>query len=515
MTGLDAHLRVTRGTFALDLPLTVAPGEVVALIGPNGAGKSTALRALAGLLPLTGGHVRLDGRALDGDGPPVPPERRRCGVVFQDHLLIGHLSARENVAFGPRARRVPARTARAAADAWLGRLGLTSHADARAATLSGGQAQRVALARALATEPDLLLLDEPFAALDAGTRRAVRDLLRAHLAERPRPVVLVTHDAADAADLADRAVVLVDGRPVAELGRSELAAAWDAGAATVPWRGDGARLGQGEEETVRDDAVRDETVPDEPVQDAPVGHEPPGDEPPGDEPPGDEPPGDEPPGDEPADDRPAPEAVPPPPAVPTLRVGVVVLAGGTARRIGGGDKTALDVGGRPILHRLLADLAPLPTVVVADPPPAAVAAQFPHATWVRESPAGAGPAVALAAGVAALRDVEAVVAVAGDQPFAGPVVPRLVRALAEHPGADAAFGVDAGGREQPLLAAYRARAVRRRLAAVRPGQALRTVRVGLRVHPVPLAGTEGLDVDDADDLARARDAARDAAPAAE
>lgn len=500
MTGLDAHLRVNRGTFALDLPLTVAPGEVVALIGPNGAGKSTALRALAGLLPLTGGHVRLDGRALDGDGPPVPPERRRCGVVFQDHLLIGHLSARENVAFGPRARRVPARTARAAADAWLGRLGLTSHADARAATLSGGQAQRVALARALATEPDLLLLDEPFAALDAGTRRAVRDLLRAHLAERPRPVVLVTHDAADAADLADRAVVLVDGRPVAELGRSELAAAWDAGAATVPWRGDGARLGRGEEAPVQDETVRDDAVRDEPVQDAPVRHEPPGDEPADDEP---------------ADDRPAPDAVPPPPAVPTLRVGVVVLAGGTARRIGGGDKTALDVGGRPILHRLLADLAPLPTVVVADPPPAAVAARFPHATWVRESPAGAGPAVALAAGVAALRDVEAVVAVAGDQPFAGPVVPRLVRALAEHPGADAAFGVDAGGREQPLLAAYRARAVRRRLAAVRPGQALRTVRVGLRVHPVPLAGTEGLDVDDADDLARARDAARDAAPTAE
>lgn len=238
MTGLDAHLRVTRGAFALDLTLTVAPGEVVALIGPNGAGKSTALRALAGLLPLDpGGRVRLDGRTLDDSGAHVPPERRGCGVVFQDHLLVGHLSARENVAFGPRARRVPARTARAAATAWLDRLGLAAHADARASTLSGGQAQRVALARALATDPALLLLDEPFAALDAGTRRSVRDVLRAHLAERPRPVVLVTHDAADAADLADRAVVLVDGAAVAGLGCAELAAAWDAGAATVPWRG--------------------------------------------------------------------------------------------------------------------------------------------------------------------------------------------------------------------------------------------------------------------------------------
>lgn len=445
MTGLDAHLRVTRGAFTLDLPLTAAPGEVVALIGPNGAGKSTALRALAGLLPLDGGHVRLDGRTLDGPGAHVPPERRGCGVVFQDHLLVGHLSALENVAFGPRARRVPARAARAAATRWLDRLGLTAHGPARASTLSGGQAQRVALARALATDPGLLLLDEPFAALDAETRGAVRDVLRAHLAEHPRPVVLVTHDAADAADLADRAVVLVEGRPVAELGRAELAAAWDAGAATVPWRG-----GAGA------------AVP-----------------------------------------APAPEE----PPLPDLTVGVVVLAGGTARRIGGGDKTALDVGGRPILHRLLDDLAPLPTVVVADPPPAADAAAFPHARWVRESPAGAGPAVALAAGVAALPDVEAVVAVAGDQPFAGPVVPRLVRALAEHPAADAALGVDADGREQPLLGVYRTAAVRMRLAAVRPGQALRTVRVGLRVHPVPLTGAEGLDVDDAADLARARDAA--------
>lgn len=447
MTGLDAHLRVARGAFTLDLPLTAAPGEVVALIGPNGAGKSTALRALAGLLPLDRGRVLLGGRTLDGPGVHVPPERRGCGVVFQDHLLVGHLSARENVAFGPRARRVPARVARATADAWLDRLGLAAHGGARASTLSGGQAQRVALARALATDPGLLLLDEPFAALDAETRGAVRDVLRAHLAERPCPVVLVTHDAADAADLADRAVVLVDGRPVAELGRAELAAAWDAGAATVPWRGGAGATG----------ALAAEPEPEEPP-------------------------------------------------LPDLTVGAVVLAGGTARRIGGGDKTALDVGGRPILHRLLDDLAPLPTVVVADPPPAADAALFPHARWVRESPAGAGPAVALAAGVAALPDVEAVVAVAGDQPFAGPVVPRLVRALAEHPEADAALGVDADGREQPLLGVYRTAAVRMRLAAVRPGQALRTVRVGLRVHPVPLTGTEGLDVDDAADLARARDA---------
>ncbi|GAA3464697.1 ABC transporter ATP-binding protein [Saccharothrix longispora] len=214
---LDAHLRLTRGTFELDLPLTVGRGEVVALLGPNGAGKTTALRALAGLLPLTGGHLRLDGRSWDE--PPgvfVPPERRPIGVVFQDYLLFAHLSALENVAFGPRARGARKADARATALGWLDRVGLAEHAAAKPRALSGGQAQRVALARALATDPGLLLLDEPLAALDAATRLHVRTELGRHLDRFPGGAVLVTHDPLDAMVLADRLVILERGRVVQE-----------------------------------------------------------------------------------------------------------------------------------------------------------------------------------------------------------------------------------------------------------------------------------------------------------
>ncbi|MEU6811398.1 ABC transporter ATP-binding protein [Streptomyces sp. NPDC046831] len=210
--GLDARLVVDRGSFRLDVALTAAPGDVVALLGPNGAGKTTALRALAGLLPLTGGHLRLDGVALDR----TPPEERPVGVVFQDYLLFPHLSALDNVAFGPRCHGAGRREARALAAAWLERMGLADHADARPRRLSGGQAQRVALARALATGPRLLLLDEPLAALDARTRLEVRARLRRHLAEFEAVAVLVTHDPLDAMVLADRLVVVEHGRVVQE-----------------------------------------------------------------------------------------------------------------------------------------------------------------------------------------------------------------------------------------------------------------------------------------------------------
>jgi len=216
--GLRAHLCVERDRFVLDVELTAHPGEVVALLGPNGAGKSTALAALAGLLPLTAGRVVLDGRTLDApaDGVLVPARDRRVGVVFQDHLLFAHLSVRENVAFGPRARGIGRAAARATADAWLARLGLEGLGPVRPTTLSGGQAQRVALARALATEPALLLLDAPLAALDAATRLAVRAELRRHLAANAGPTVLVTHDPIDAMVLADRVVVLEAGHVVQE-----------------------------------------------------------------------------------------------------------------------------------------------------------------------------------------------------------------------------------------------------------------------------------------------------------
>ncbi|MCA2216448.1 ABC transporter ATP-binding protein [Jidongwangia harbinensis] len=207
---LDARLVVRRPDFTLDVSLAAAPGEVVALLGPNGAGKTTALRALAGLVALDDGHVELDGRRLDR----VPPEHRRIGVVFQDYLLFPHLSAVDNVAFGLRCRGVPRARAREQAREWLRRMALEDQSGKRPRQLSGGQAQRVALARALATEPRLLLLDEPLAALDARTRLETRAHLGAHLRDHHGATVLVTHDPLDAMMLADRLVVVEDGRVV-------------------------------------------------------------------------------------------------------------------------------------------------------------------------------------------------------------------------------------------------------------------------------------------------------------
>ncbi|WP_209561406.1 sulfate/molybdate ABC transporter ATP-binding protein [Frigoribacterium sp. PvP032] len=215
--GLSAQLRVARGSFALELDLDVAPGEVVALLGPNGAGKSSALGALAGLLPADGARVVLDGRLLDGpgadDGPVarVPARDRRVGTVFQDHRLFPHLSALENVAFSPRSRGVSARAARELALAELRRVGLGDLAGRRPSELSGGQSQRVAVARALAADPRLLLLDEPLAALDAEQRPALRAALADVLQEVRVATLLVTHDPVDAVALADRVVVLERG----------------------------------------------------------------------------------------------------------------------------------------------------------------------------------------------------------------------------------------------------------------------------------------------------------------
>ncbi|GAX56334.1 ABC transporter ATP-binding protein [Streptomyces olivochromogenes] len=218
--GLDAHLVVHRDTFRLDIALAAAPGDVVALLGPNGAGKSTALRALAGLTPLSdGGLIRLDGTDLGR----TPPEARPVGVVFQDYLLFPHLSALDNVAFGPRCQGVPKAAARELAAQWLERMGLAEHAAAKPRRLSGGQAQRVALARALATHPRLLLLDEPLAALDARTRLDVRSQLRRHLSDFEAVAVLVTHDPLDAMVLADRLVVVEHGRVVQEGTPSDIA----------------------------------------------------------------------------------------------------------------------------------------------------------------------------------------------------------------------------------------------------------------------------------------------------
>jgi molybdate transport system ATP-binding protein len=215
---LDAYLVVDRGGFRLDITLSIVAGEVVALLGPNGAGKTTALRALAGLLPITGGYIRLAGRLLDDPDRRqwTPTERRSIGVVFQDYLLFPHMSALENIAYGPRNHGQDRYTARAQAAAWLDRVGLSTYARSKPRQLSGGQAQRVALARALAVQPDLLLLDEPLAALDARTRLDTRAELQRHLANHPGATLLVTHDPLDALVLSDRLVIIEDGRIVQE-----------------------------------------------------------------------------------------------------------------------------------------------------------------------------------------------------------------------------------------------------------------------------------------------------------
>lgn len=213
---LDATVRLTLGALALDMNFTIGEGEVVALLGPNGAGKTTLLRAIAGLVPIASGRIQLDGHVLEdaATGVYVPTERRPIGVVFQDYLLFPHLSVLENVAFGLRSRGTASREANEKAAGWLDRVGLNSYAKAKPDALSGGQRQRVALARALAPDPRLLLLDEPLAALDVTTRADVRRDLKRHLASFPGLRLVVTHDPLEAASLADRLVVMENGRLV-------------------------------------------------------------------------------------------------------------------------------------------------------------------------------------------------------------------------------------------------------------------------------------------------------------
>ena len=216
---------VRLGSLHLDVAVDASPEEVVAVVGPNGAGKSTLLRALAGLARLERGRTTLGDRVLDDvvARVHVPPDERRAAVVFQDFLLFPHLSALDNVAYGLRARGAGRGDARRRAGDWLARVGLgADHLASRPARLSGGQAQRVALARALATEPALLLLDEPLSAVDAGAKGPLRRVLREQLADSPAVRLVVTHDPVDAMVLADRLVVVEDGRvtqhgPLAEV----------------------------------------------------------------------------------------------------------------------------------------------------------------------------------------------------------------------------------------------------------------------------------------------------------
>ena len=202
----------------LDLSLQVGEREVVAVLGPNGSGKSTLLGLIAGLLRPDAGSATLDGRVLFDVGRPgkshvwVPPHDRGVALLAQEPLLFPHLSALDNVAFGPRSVGQSRSRSGTIAERWLGEVDAMRYAGRKPARLSGGQAQRIAVARALAADPRLLLLDEPMAALDVDVAPAVRQMLRRVL--RGRAAVIVTHDILDALLLADRVIVVEDGQVV-------------------------------------------------------------------------------------------------------------------------------------------------------------------------------------------------------------------------------------------------------------------------------------------------------------
>lgn len=212
--GLAASFVARRPSLRVAVDLDVAPGRTLALVGPNGAGKSTVIAAVAGLIGLESGRIAIDGRVVAdaGSGVDVPAPERRVGVVFQDYLLFAHLSVRDNVAFAARVRGRGRDAARAAAEPYLERFGLTPLADRHPGSLSGGQAQRVALARALAAEPDVLLLDEPMAALDVELRSDVRADLARHIRGFSGSTLLVTHSLADVEAVADAVAVIEAGR---------------------------------------------------------------------------------------------------------------------------------------------------------------------------------------------------------------------------------------------------------------------------------------------------------------
>jgi iron(III) transport system ATP-binding protein len=192
------------------LDLDVAAGELVALLGPSGCGKTTLLRIVAGFEPSDAGTVEVGGRMVEDGASRLPPERRRVGVVPQEGALFPHLSVHDNVAFGlPRGERRGPRVAEA-----LELVGLPGLERRMPHELSGGQQQRVALARALAPGPSLVLLDEPFSALDAGLRAQVRAEVRASLQAAGASAVLVTHDQQEALSVADVVAVVRDGRVV-------------------------------------------------------------------------------------------------------------------------------------------------------------------------------------------------------------------------------------------------------------------------------------------------------------
>ncbi len=218
---LDGVSRRFDGVTAVDdVSFELADHELLALVGPSGCGKSTLLRMIAGLIPTESGSIELAGQVVDGHGVVVPPERRRVGLVFQEHALFPHLTVAGNVEFGVRNGDRDARVAE-----MLELVGLDGYGRRYPHELSGGERQRVALARALAPRPALLLLDEPFASLDPNLRARVRDDVAAILRSTRTPAVFVTHDQNEALAIGDRVAVMQAGR-IAQIGTPEEVFHW-------------------------------------------------------------------------------------------------------------------------------------------------------------------------------------------------------------------------------------------------------------------------------------------------
>lgn len=193
---------VGRGGFRRAVDLTVESGKVLGITGHNGAGKTTLLHTIAGIDRMVSGSITLDGTVLDDGRTFVDPTDRRCVVVFQDFRLFPHMDVLRNVAYGPRSHGAPRDEAHSRAEAALASVGAAHLAGRAPGSLSGGEKQRVALARAIVTNPRVLLLDEPFASVDADSRPALREVLVGILAASTAHTLVVSHDPADIAGLA-------------------------------------------------------------------------------------------------------------------------------------------------------------------------------------------------------------------------------------------------------------------------------------------------------------------------
>ncbi|MCK8616303.1 sulfate/molybdate ABC transporter ATP-binding protein [Gordonia sp. C13] len=215
MTSADLEVSIDLAVPSLRVEHRFAAGATTAVVGPNGAGKSTMLRVLAGLFRGDErGRIALGDTVFSDSFTFVPPNRRGIALLSQDARLFPHLTVADNVAFAPSAQRLGKSEIRGRVERWLAATEVADLADRKPHQLSGGQAQRVAIARALAAQPRILLLDEPFRALDVDVASRLRALLRALLADRDRTTIMVTHDPVDALGLADEIMVLENGRVV-------------------------------------------------------------------------------------------------------------------------------------------------------------------------------------------------------------------------------------------------------------------------------------------------------------